>query len=260
MLPLRLADYPSVTVLSPHLDDAALSCGALIFDASRVGCDIQVVTVFGGAPTLPISESAKSFHDACGLSDERAMHERSSEDDRALAVLGARSERLNLLEALYRVNSSGESCYDFEGAVFQGDVLDEGQELERVTAQLTVVLDRLDPDLVVAPLGIGNHIDHLLVSAAAKRLGRRFLFYEDVPYVTIGRFDGWRREFPAGEARIHDCSAEAWAAKIKSIECYSSQLEVLWFNPQSWRNDLASYASSVSHGNRAERYWTFCEE
>jgi hypothetical protein len=106
-------------ILSPHLDDAVLSCGGLIADTHRHGVDSLVITVFNGRPTLPVSSPAKRFHARCGLADDHAMAQRECEDDEALDIVGASTRRLDLLEALYRKGSDGEPRYDTDQAIFQ---------------------------------------------------------------------------------------------------------------------------------------------
>jgi len=39
-----------------------------------------------------------------------------------------------------------------------------------------------DPVLVLAPLGVGGHVDHVLVRTAAERSGARVGYYSDFPY------------------------------------------------------------------------------
>jgi LmbE family N-acetylglucosaminyl deacetylase len=36
--------------LSPHFDDAVLSCGGLIFEQARQGIPIEIWTIFAGNP------------------------------------------------------------------------------------------------------------------------------------------------------------------------------------------------------------------
>jgi len=250
---MALDEYETVMVVSPHLDDAVLSCGALIADATRRRADVIVVTVFNGRPTPPVSGPAARFHARCGLVEGSAMDEREKEDDAALGLLGARTERLHLPEALYRKDPAGAPLYSTDPAVFEdphpGD--DSGTVAEFLGAQV----DAVRPDLVLAPLGIGSHVDHLLAARAASRLGARVLHYEDVPYVLYDRCAGWQERFDRCERVTHTCSAGGWAAKIHAITLYTSQSQVLWYSPDTWREDLTSYAETIGAGTPAERFW-----
>lgn len=79
---------PRIVVVSPHLDDAALSLGATIARAARAGSQVTVATVFAGDPE--ISAEAGPWDVACGFADARAaVRGRREEDARACAILGA---------------------------------------------------------------------------------------------------------------------------------------------------------------------------
>ncbi|HVV52166.1 MAG TPA: PIG-L family deacetylase [Polyangia bacterium] len=76
-------------VVSPHLDDAALSLGATIARATARGAEVAVVTVFAGDPGS--AAAAGPWDHACGFPSEgEAARARRAEDERACAILGAR--------------------------------------------------------------------------------------------------------------------------------------------------------------------------
>src|SRR5215213_7233046 len=91
--------------LSPHLDDAALSCGGAIARHANAGARVLVVTLCTAAPPPagPFSEFAQDHHLMWGLVPERAMAEREREDDLALERLNADTFRAGLLDAIYRM-------------------------------------------------------------------------------------------------------------------------------------------------------------
>jgi hypothetical protein len=75
-------------VLSPHLDDAALSLGASIVRAVAAGARVRVITVFAYEPesTMP----AGAWDRTCGFQTAgEAGRVRRAEDARACAILGA---------------------------------------------------------------------------------------------------------------------------------------------------------------------------
>ncbi|MGH3713100.1 MAG: PIG-L deacetylase family protein [Micromonosporaceae bacterium] len=253
---LPLTDFATIMVLSPHLDDSVLSCGALIADAHHLGVDVVVVTVFNGRPVPPVSAPASRFHARCGHTDDNAMDEREIEDAHALGVVGARTERLYLPEALYRKDQDGKPLYDSDLAIFMETLRLSDDELRAVECRIAECVDDVDPDLVLAPLGIGGHVDHLLVSVAAQRLDRDVLYYEDVPYVLYERCKNWRDGMAGHAPRVHVCTAEGWSAKVSGIECHRSQHSVLWYSPDTWREDLDSYARASGGGRQAERFWS----
>jgi LmbE family N-acetylglucosaminyl deacetylase len=246
-------DDQTIIVLSPHLDDAVLCCGALLADARLRGASVHVLTVFNGRPLMPVSESASRFHARCGQDPRYAIAEREIEDDYALAVVGANTVRLHLQEALYRKDSDGNFLYDSDTAVFEP--IAPGDDVADVRRLIADRVGEIDPDLVLAPLGIGGHVDHLIVTAVAERLDRNVLFYEDVPYVVYDHCRDWRSKIVVNSAHHHYCSDEAWLAKIAAIECYESQRDVLWYRPEHWRDELDAHAHDVGGGRRAERFW-----
>lgn len=87
-----------------------------------------------------------------------------------------------------------------------------------------------DPALVLAPLGLGGHVDHLHLQRGAASFadGRPLAYYEDLPYAgRIGKVakQAWARQL---DAQLQRCelafSATATAAKLADIAAYPSQL------------------------------------
>ena len=77
-----------LVVVSPHLDDAALSLGAAIALASQSGIPVKVLTVFAGDPNS--DEPARMWDTLCGFSTAgEAARSRRAEDARACEILGA---------------------------------------------------------------------------------------------------------------------------------------------------------------------------
>jgi LmbE family N-acetylglucosaminyl deacetylase len=84
----RLFDLERLVVLSPHLDDAALSLGATIARASQNGVEVTVVTVLSGDPES--TQPAGEWDLRCGFaSAAEAARQRRSEDAEACGILGA---------------------------------------------------------------------------------------------------------------------------------------------------------------------------
>ncbi len=246
-----------LVVLSPHLDDAILSCGALIADASRCGVDVVVLTVFNGRPIPPLSDAARGLHARCGLADEQAIDEREREDDLALGLVGARTKRLGLPEALYRKRGDGTPTYHAEAEIFEVGVKSEQEALVVVDKSIGDEIATIRPDMVLAPLGVGGHIDHLLVSSAARRLRGAVLNYEEVPYVLSSHRPVGHDSVGTDEPCLHSCTPHGWSAKISAIQCYASQLPVLWPGPGSWQDELTSYARFIGDGEPVERLWSW---
>ncbi|MDQ2840275.1 MAG: hypothetical protein M3Y72_04390 [Acidobacteriota bacterium] len=82
---------------------------------------------------------------------------------------------------------------------------------EEVILQLAASMHSGGNRLAIAPLGLGGHIDHLAVRAAATRkmTGRRLAFYEDLPYAT------WSSESQVRE-RVSEAE-EATRVRLKPL-------------------------------------------
>jgi hypothetical protein len=153
-------------VLSPHLDDAVLSCWRVLTQPG----DVTVINVFAGVPT---SMGALAWWDRLtGASDSgERVRERLEEDRKALALAGRTPVNLSFLDEQYR---------------------DAEQALAPVA---TEIQRRLAPDVhVVAPAAFGGHGDHALVRATALELRRRGFevsLYADLPHATFRGWPAW---------------------------------------------------------------------
>jgi LmbE family N-acetylglucosaminyl deacetylase len=84
---------------------------------------------------------------------------------------------------------------------------------------------------VVAPLGVGGHVDHRLLRAAAERaFGGRLEYFEEFPYVVwkwfaVARARGGGRRWSAESTPL---AAEDVAARIEAIGCYASQIRPMF--------------------------------
>jgi LmbE family N-acetylglucosaminyl deacetylase len=220
--------------LSPHFDDAVLSCGGQIYEQTARGERVLIVTVAAGEPQTEVrSFFAEYQHFVWGLSAEEAVAARRAEDARAAAQLGADLLTWSLPDAIYRLDpANGEPLYTSNEAIF-GPV-------SPAEAPLTGVLAAQMADLppasrVFAPLALGNHVDHQLVRAAAEQAMAGLFYYEDYPYV--------QREPETLEAALQPpeqwqsltipLSETAIAARIAAIGAYQSQLGMLFNGPES---------------------------
>jgi LmbE family N-acetylglucosaminyl deacetylase len=223
--------------LSPHLDDAVLSCGGHIHRRTAAGERVVVVTVFAGTPEGGPTLLAAELHALWGLSADprEAIAARIAEDDAALAVLGAEPERWGLIDAVYRgkATASGltEATYPTLRSLFSPPRQDPDEVgLERTITELLRALPAARD--IFAPLGVGRHVDHVLVRRAAEDAFRgdpRVRWYEELPYAR--RFLAVRRALrAAGGSRArwnHDTvrlEAADLDGKCHAIACYASQL------------------------------------
>ncbi len=157
--PSSIGAYPSV-YLSPHLDDAALSCPGSILAERASGRRALLVTLFS----------------------ETGDPHRLREEEHAASELGVDFHLAGLSDAPVR-----SAIYrSFNGIVFgcdPGDAL----TLDRLGATLSRLVALAQPEIVYAPLGVGGHIDHRLTCQAARQAipHGRLVFYEDRPYAFV---------------------------------------------------------------------------
>ncbi len=216
----------TTAILSPHLDDAVLSCWHLLAQPG----DVIVVNVFAG---VPASNGALAWWDRLtGASDSgQRARERAEEDREALALAERVPVNLAFLDEQYR---------------------DVEQPLAPVAAQIA---RRLPPGVhVYAPAAFGGHADHALVRAAGLELRRRGFvvsLYADLPHATAHGWPAWvtgagtaasldlpaaiwdrtlaeTRLPPATMARkVHELDPRCHARKLEAVRVYITQLEGL---------------------------------
>ena len=165
--------------LSPHLDDAVFSCGGTLASLARLGWRVVVATLFTRSVPDP-----RGFALACqldkGLGPEvDYMALRRAEDARALAALGADPPiHLPFAEAPHRGYASAKVL--FAPPLASDDVV---APLGRALRDL---IEAETPDLLLAPQGIGGHVDHVQAATALRDRGRGgppVLWWRDFPYV-----------------------------------------------------------------------------
>jgi LmbE family N-acetylglucosaminyl deacetylase len=200
-------------VISPHLDDAVVSCGALLL--AHPGA--TVATLFAASPesyTDPLNE-----HDTdCGFAPGvDTMAVRRDEDVRALAAVGAIPRWLPLCQ-----NSHVERADPI--AVPPGAV-----------DAIIAAIAELEPSCVVAPLGL-SHADHQACHASALVARERvdsvpWLWYSDLPYTFIPRVLAarFRALHKAGIIASPACPSVShdFAAKWNAFGEYVTQVPVL---------------------------------
>ncbi len=161
-----------VTVLSPHRDDAVFSLAVCIRRWIQVGVKVQIVNFF----------------------TESAYAPRAIGTDRSngfLSSLRRREDRLALRKLSPAVNVRDFGMVDApvrcgvktQAVIGPNAIPVREQDVEAVGRELDLLRNS---DIYLAPLGLGNHVDHRTVRDAALRTVKagRLGFYEDLPYAT----------------------------------------------------------------------------
>jgi hypothetical protein len=229
----------AAAVLSPHFDDAVLSCWHVL----RAPGPVIVVNVFAGVP--PEGTAPGWWDRLTGAWDAAArVRERASEDRAALAVAGRVPVNLDLFEAQHRRHTESPAAI-----------------AERIAPEVSGC------DTVYAPAALGAHPDHALVRDAALCLhtrGARVLLYADMPHAiacgwpTWVASDGvvavdvqWAEALAAAvigqgvaRPRVHRLGRLAQQRKLAALRIYRTQiaaLEEMAFGPleRSLRYEVA---------------------
>lgn len=226
---------PVFLVISPHLDDASLSCGGTMSRLTSAGKRVVVATVFtADAPARqPLSWLAQRNHQAWGIA-ENPFAVRCIEDMKAMSTLGAEPLHLGLLDIIYRVGPGGTALY--QKTVVGVPMHDADMQLHFPVLQAkfrSLAAQFADGPLVVlSPLALGGHVDHLLVRHAVESIwgSEQILYYEDFPYAgRSGVLQTWLKtegkswhptQVPLTEKQIAD--------RVASVACYTSQLRGLF--------------------------------
>jgi len=262
--------------LSPHYDDASLSCGGAIFQQVQAGEAVLVITICAAEPPDPalLSPFARAMHEAWG-NVEQMVARRRAEDAASMARLGCDFQRLEVLDCIYRGRpEAGEWYYTSEIGLF-GEIDPADLGLADRIAQAVVDRVTLGPETrLYAPLTVGHHVDHQLAQAAARRLqgqGWTGLLYEDYPYADphypftrspLGHENAYTlaktlASPPLADLQSQVCplSEAALQAKIDSIAAYDSQMGGLFGNSEAMAQFVRSYARQIGQGLPAERLW-----
>jgi LmbE family N-acetylglucosaminyl deacetylase len=260
--------------LSPHLDDAVLSCGGLLALQDRAGQRTLVATFFAASPdNAAMTAFSRELQDrwdrSAGMATTEPVALRRREDLAAVRRLNATAVHLPFLDCVYRTDPrTGESLYSSETSIF-GDVhpVEEGWEAALLDSLRDALGDWGDATFY-APATAGHHVDHILVRRLALTLlrqGQRVLFYEDYPYAgdaeTVGAALGdWPMACWSADARFFD--EEALWAKGDAVACYTSQISTFWRSLDEMREALrvfghrAAANSGAAGPPYAETYWT----
>lgn len=220
-----MSAMPGWLVLAPHLDDAALSCGAVLASAAADGEEVVVATVFAGDPD-EVPPAARSFHADCGLPDDEATARRRAEDLRACATLGVAARHLPLVDAIYRRVGDGPLADD-SADVLSARAADEPRVVEQAAEAIADLVSELRPARTWACAAVSPHVDHEIVRLAALRaLGDGTELWEDHPVAGEPRA-GWAT--PDGWVRASErLEPWGWQRQLDAVARYPSQLRMLF--------------------------------
>ncbi len=217
-----MSTRPTV-ILSPHLDDAVLSCWHVLAGPGEV----SVINVYAGTP--PPGSGASWWDRITGATDSATrMEERRAEDSEAFAIAGRSATHLDFLDEQYEP---------------------AGQSVDAIVLALRELIAR--DSVVYAPAALGDHGDHERVRSAALALsasGQTVRLYADHPHAVRRGWPTWitgadaqigrdvvadwdERLDPVGLARtrpeIHHLDVAQQARKLRAVSAYRTQVSAL---------------------------------
>ncbi|PKO61199.1 MAG: PIG-L family deacetylase [Betaproteobacteria bacterium HGW-Betaproteobacteria-18] len=243
-------EFERVVILSPHLDDAALSCGALLHALSdRVST--LVVSISCGTSRRLTTDGSRKIERRHGHVSART---RRHEDITAMHSVNADFVHLSFADGIYRRSPlTGKLIYRNARERWVSPRIDDMAHIE----ELYLVLRRLCLDLgrilLVSPMGIGHHVDHQIAAKVAVRLaataaGADLLFYEDFPYVADPRIGRGDQDDPLQAlARLQLEPTRRFAlpvdvdAKMALLRHYATQIPALFGDDNGMRERIADH-------------------
>ena len=227
-----MSEKEKVIIVSPHFDDAILSCGGRMCSEEWRNSEISIVNVFSEifvekemlsdviikyvAEDMAIPEYKVNLK-ICA----KWIEERKKEESSATHVLGVNSFNLGYMDAIFRI-SDDKFVYDTEKKLFLGQVR-ENILLEQLINQFTDICK--DYSRCYFPAGIGNHPDHILLHWVGKKIQcnhSRISFYCEIPY-------GMDKKVVEGnkyEINVED----SYKRKVRAVSEYKTQLNWLLRN------------------------------
>lgn len=143
-------DYDMV-VLSPHFDDAIFSVGQHLIDGVKEGKKIKVINIF----TKEIDKY------------------RNKSDLEVMKRLGVERENWGFVDGGFRLSD--------KKMLFGGKIIKEDSGIKK---DIEKKIKNIRAKLVLAPRGVGGHVDHVLIREVAKKVGgEKVQYYVDLPYL-----------------------------------------------------------------------------
>jgi LmbE family N-acetylglucosaminyl deacetylase len=236
--------------ISPHLDDVVLSCGGYISRLAAAGEHVIIVTVATADVPKGTSLSRQMiWRHLIWRQGNKPFAARCREDATAAAILGVQYRHLDLLDAIYRCDASNKPLYPNSNVHVPIHAFDWENYEPILRRELLQVLSAWDSwqVRVFCPLGVGEHIDHILVRSAVEEAyePQKIIYYEDYPYVNnldalqyLSYLSNSGESWQTITVKLTPIEIEA---RIASVACYVSQIPVLFPSKLQHLQNRASF-------------------
>lgn len=225
--------------VSPHLDDALLSCYDYMVSLKERSQEIIAVTVFTDFGNGPLSLGARRYLWQSGTTNPVALKSlRVKEDIRAMGMIGVEYYHLGFTDAYFRLNSETNGLsklasffgignrflYPYRKKKYSGVVHEQDKKLQD-EIYLKIADFSKKADFIYGPAAVGKHVDHILVHQVLRKLEKELnkpvKYWLDFPYAAesphkrnVGRFLRVAKNITR-PSRQKD--------KYKVLACYKSQ-------------------------------------
>lgn len=227
--------------ISPHLDDVSLSCGGIVHQLSKNGNRVQIWTIFAGdPPSIDYPDFAISLHQRWEL-DQDIVKICRIEDLTSCKILGAGAFHFQLPDCIYRKFGDGQPVVQEESDLYQKISGNQRLLVNEISQELSL---KLEPgQILVAPLSIGNHLDHQIVNKSVNLLkNREIYYYTDYPYNLTSNVE-IKTMIPENYIqKSFNLANEDINAWHKSVSAYRSQISTFWADTNQMAQKIINYA------------------
>lgn len=179
--------------ISPHIDDAVFSAGALIIALRKKNVPVTIINVFTKGGSRNTLSARKYLAISNAKSAKELFNIRIVEERQIAKKLGINIVNLGFVDALWRMKSAhlllNKLSYIFAEltAVYptykyhitSGILSKEDSKVKKeIQKKLSMYISK--KSYVFAPLAIGNHVDHVLIREATNNMNP--IYWKDFPY------------------------------------------------------------------------------
>jgi len=223
--------------ISPHLDDAVLSAGGFIYEQTKAGIPVEIWTIVCGYPPPgELTPFAQVMHFQWGTGTaEETVDLRRAEDVKAASIVGAKTVHFDLPDCIYRRGPEGKPLYL---EIFTQPHPAEAHLPTEIAGTIASTLKA--DDRVICQLGIGGHVDHILVRQAVERLNRPLWYATDVPYL-FNQPGELAPQVAGMEENLYTITEAGLKAWVEAALAYESQLSSLFESPEQMEEKIHTY-------------------
>jgi LmbE family N-acetylglucosaminyl deacetylase len=259
--PARFEEHRKrILVIEPHMDDAVLSVGGLMW-LRRNECEFTVLTVVGVSNFTSYCRIDREYFDVKTVTDLRR-----AESEAVMHVLGGKHRVLDQHDAplRYQPGNCTIGWYKKNRRSISAFVNHSSPdaEVESLVESIIPALSSTDAQEIWIPLGVGTSADHEMTRNACLRALMRLpdlcqrvemYFYQDVPYAIM---------FPQHTAQILDAIGssggmveqvcddvgEAMPDKLRMLSVFGSQFKPSYMDPKVVACGHQAIASDSGYG------------